>query len=359
MKGRSYNEVMRVLIHHSSRRGCRLFLHLVRRDVHAVQLSDHFPNTIRPTISRANFIFTVEAYIGTPRTKKAFIFDLGSELIWTQCTPCINCFKQEYPLFDPTKSKYHKRLPPNHTLSRYFWRSSNGDFMFYLRYGTKESASGIVSVETFSFPNQRRTYESIKGVAFGCANNQQGRFLSSITGIMGMSKSPLSLISQVGAKQFSYCLPPIYSTTKTTLLRFGNNVKFVRSLQESRFLTYIDYNYRTRAYNVVVRVLTHYFNWFNLTRSPSGLNSLGNLCYRLRPGFSHYPNMTFHFMGANLGIGPENMFHVTRDRFCQAILEGDNMTILGAYQQQNVRFVYDVGNEKVLFGKDDCSLDRG
>lgn len=356
----------------------------------------HFPDTIRPRITRSSFIFTIDAGIGTPTTKKTFIFDPGSELTWTQCTPCINCFKQNYPLFDPRKSTSYRKLSLNHTSARYFRRSNNSDFIYYLVYGSGESSSGIVSVETFSFPSDRKVHESIKGVVFGCANNQKGQFRSSVTGIMGMSRSPLSLIGQMSSKsrhRFSYCLPPINSHIKTTLLRFGSDVKG-RDLRKTSFLNHIDYNYRvhlldisiaghrlnlptgtfptgcmldigcgvsyieTRAYNEVVRVLMMHLNRFNLTRITAGSLTEGELCYRLRWGFSNYPNMTFHFQGANFEIGPQNLFHVTKDRFCLAMLGRDNVTILGAFQQQNVRFIYDNGYQKLLFAKEDCSQDK-
>lgn len=369
------------------------FQSLTETNIAENKSTHYFPNAIHPRITFTKSIYTIEATIGTPSIKKMFIFDTGSELTWTQCTPCINCFKQDYPLFDPKKSTSYRKLPPNHTLARFFNRSNNGDSIFYLLYGTGESTSGIVSTETFGFTSDKRgSHESVKGVVFGCANNQRGKFMSSITGIMGMSRSPLSLIGQMGAKKFSYCLPPITSPIKTTFLRFGNNVKKGRGLRETSFLNHIDYNYRvnlldisilgrrlnlpngtftrgcmmdvgssgsyleTSAYNEVVRVLTRHFNWFKLKRIDNVQG--GRLCYRFVRAFRYYPNMVFHFKGGDFEIGPENLFHFTSDRFCLMMLGYDGMTVLGAFQQQNVRFVYDIGNQKVLFGKEDCSMDR-
>ncbi|KAL0306673.1 UNVERIFIED_CONTAM: Aspartic proteinase CDR1 [Sesamum radiatum] len=355
----------------------------------------YFPDTIRPRITRSsNFMYTIEANIGTPSAKRTFIFDPGSELTWTQCTPCINCFNQDYPLFDPRNSTSYRKLPQNHPSARFFRHFGNGDFLFYLLYGSGESASGIVSVDTFSFPSHGKAYERIEGVVFGCANNQVGQFKRSVTGIMGMNRSPLSLIGQMDSKsaqRFSYCLPPVDSRINTIILRFGNDVKSSRALRETSFLKYNDYNYRvslldisvggrrlnlpngtfpsgcmldigcsgsyleTHAYNEMVRVLMQHFSRFNLSRIAAGSSSQGQLCYWLRRGFSSFPNMTFHFQGANFEIGPKSLFQVRSDRFCLTIFANDNMTILGAFQQQNVRFVYDIGNQKVLFGKEDCS----
>ncbi|CAA0808462.1 Eukaryotic aspartyl protease family protein [Striga hermonthica] len=160
--------------------------------------------------------------------QKVLHFRPGCELTWTQCTPCIKCFKQDYPLFDPKQSKSFQTLPQNHPSAKYFRRSENGSFIFHLLYVSGESARGTVSIETFGFPShKKRATESVKNVVFGCAHNQIGRFTSSVTGIMGMSRSPLSMFSQMGplVKRFSYCLPHISSPVKTTFLRFGNDVK--------------------------------------------------------------------------------------------------------------------------------------
>ncbi|KAK6132084.1 hypothetical protein DH2020_034150 [Rehmannia glutinosa] len=281
-------------------------LKLTRRDFDlSGKSTNYFPNTIRPRITRSTYIFTIEANIGTPASKKTFIFDPGSELTWTQCTPCVNCFKKDYPLFDPKYSKSYQKLSPNHTSAKYFRKDSNGDFTFNLLYGSGESASGIVSVETFGFPSSNgKAYESINGVVFGCANYQIGHFRRSVTGIMGLSRSPLSLIGQMGAtaKRFSYCLPPgqrlnLLTGTFPTgcMLDAGCGGSVIE----------------TRAYNEILRVLLQHFQRFNLTRVSGGLGFLqGELCYRLRRGFRNYPGMTFHFQGANYEIGPENLFRV-------------------------------------------------
>ncbi|KAK4398228.1 Aspartic proteinase nepenthesin-1 [Sesamum angolense] len=332
----------------------------------------YFPDTIRPRITRSsNFMYTIEANIGTPSAKKTFIFDPGSELTWTQCTPCINCFNQDYPLFDPRNSTSYRKLPQNHPSARFFRHFGNGDFLFYLLYGSGESASGIVSVDTFSFPSHGKAYERIEGIS------------TLLNWPNGLKISATFLV-----------LPaPVDSRINTTILRFGNDVKSSRALRETSFLKYNDYNYRvslldisvggrrlnlpngtfpsgcmldigcsgsyleTHAYNEMVRVLMQHFSRFNLSRIAAGSSSQGQLCYWLRRGFSSFPSMTFHFQGANFEIGPKSLFQVRSDRFCLTMFANDNMTILGAFQQQNVRFVYDIGNQKVLFGKEDCSRD--
>ncbi|KAH6788785.1 hypothetical protein C2S51_003791 [Perilla frutescens var. frutescens] len=370
-------------------------LKLDRRDSH-----DHpFPDTIRPPITRSSYLFTIDATIGTPATKKTFIFDTGSSLMWTQCKPCIRCFKQDYPLFDPKQSSSYQKLPPNHALARFFKRSSNGsgDFLFNMTYESGQSSSGIAAVETVTFAAPKNGRESIQGFVFGCTNNYQGDFSgnSLVTGIMGMNRSPLSLIGQMGAKaarRFSYCLPTLNSPIKSTFLRFGSDVNVKWGFQKTSFLNsgndysvnLVDISVAGRrlnlpggtfskgcildvgsaasmlvmgAYTPVLNAVKQHLDRFNLTRVRSDSTSEGDLCYRLKPGFKNYTSMTLHFQGAELEIGPDNLFRTISDRFCLALFGSTRLTLLGAYQQQNVKLVYDVGNQKLLFGKEDCSKD--
>ena len=51
--------------------------------------------------------------LGTPPVSMLGIADTGSDLIWRQCLPCDDCYKQVEPLFDPKKSKTYKTLDCN------------------------------------------------------------------------------------------------------------------------------------------------------------------------------------------------------------------------------------------------------
>ncbi|KAL8031868.1 hypothetical protein ABFX02_13G057200 [Erythranthe guttata] len=359
-------------------------LNLVRREITD---NDIFPDTIRPRITRSSYLYTIDASIGTPPRKKTFIFDTGSELTWTQCTPCVHCFKQDYPLFDPKSSTSYKRLTSSHTLARFFQRSNNGECVFNMMYMSGQSSSGIASVETFTFPSNKRADES------------QMTSNTMVTGIMGMNRSPLSLISQMGtksARRFSYCLPKLSSPVKSTFLRFGKDIKDKGSFQKTNFVSVgNDYSVSLLAisingrqlslprgalskgcvldvgsgasdiemgvYKVILSVLREHFDRFNLTRVSNIPSPLGDLCYRVQRAFRSYPSMVLHFQGSNFEIGAANLFRFRDDYFCLGMFgrQGMSMTmLLGAYQQQNVRFVYDVGNRKLLFGNEDCSQDK-
>lgn len=48
--------------------------------------------------------FLVNLSIGSPPVTQLVVVDTGSSLLWVQCLPCINCFRQSSSWFDPLKS---------------------------------------------------------------------------------------------------------------------------------------------------------------------------------------------------------------------------------------------------------------
>ena len=49
--------------------------------------------------------------IGTPPLSYPAIADTGSDLIWTQCAPCLLCVDQPTPYFDAKRSATYRALP--------------------------------------------------------------------------------------------------------------------------------------------------------------------------------------------------------------------------------------------------------
>ncbi|KAL7129305.1 hypothetical protein ABFS83_13G057500 [Erythranthe nasuta] len=379
-----------------------LTLNHVQKNTHTIA-KDHYtyPNyIIRPHISRYGYKVLIDASIGTPPSKKTFIFDTASPITWTQCTPCTKCFPQTLPLFDPKKSTTYKKMTKNHNLSDFF-----DDSMEYeARYVFGHYSSGIMSLDTFTFPSHTGSPEILRNFVFGCANNNVGDWPENtpITGIMGMNRSPLSLIGQMGSRairRFSYCLPKINSPVKRTVLRFGPDVKIRTGLQCTKFLKIKTNMYDvalegvsvlgrrlkvpkgtfsggcqldtgasgsridSRAYKMILDVLSQYFDKFKLKRLTDPIYE-GQLCYNKKPGFNSFPNMTWHFKasglcrGANVQIGGDSLFGHEGNIFCMTMYGLANRSILGAFQMQNYRFVYDLVGGQVLFGSEDCSKDK-
>ncbi|KAL8028452.1 hypothetical protein ABFX02_14G161100 [Erythranthe guttata] len=59
--------------------------------------------------SEGDYIMKVN--LGVPPKEINLNLDTGSVLSWAQCKPCIKCFTQALPLFDPNKSSTYKMVP--------------------------------------------------------------------------------------------------------------------------------------------------------------------------------------------------------------------------------------------------------
>ncbi|CAN1176590.1 Aspartic proteinase CDR1 [Linum perenne] len=55
--------------------------------------------------------YLITIFIGTPPFEILAIADTGSDITWTQCKPCTNCYTQKGPTFDPASSTTYKTLP--------------------------------------------------------------------------------------------------------------------------------------------------------------------------------------------------------------------------------------------------------
>ena len=74
------------------------------------------PQEARMALLRNNFYYIVKTAIGNPATVLYVIMDTGGGLVWTQCLPCTNCYKQTIPLYDSAASSSYWKLPCSHFL---------------------------------------------------------------------------------------------------------------------------------------------------------------------------------------------------------------------------------------------------
>ncbi|EEE67313.1 hypothetical protein OsJ_24553 [Oryza sativa Japonica Group] len=112
------------------------------------------------------------------------------------------CAARPAPPFQPASSSTFSKLPCASSLcqfltSPYLTCNATG-CVYYYPYGMGFTA-GYLATETLHVGGA-----SFPGVAFGCSTeNGVG---NSSSGIVGLGRSPLSLVSQVGVGRFSYCL---------------------------------------------------------------------------------------------------------------------------------------------------------
>ncbi|CAL9775389.1 unnamed protein product [Musa acuminata subsp. burmannicoides] len=342
--------------------------------------------------------YLIELAVGTPMQPITAILDTGSDLIWTQCMPCIRCLPQPSPYYDPSTSSTYSVLPcssPSCSGVQHF--CTQALCQYYTSYGDNTETNGFLGTETLTFGRKR-----VPGITFGCGSWNNGT-LSNSTGIVGLGRGSLSLPSQLHPRRFSYCLTPDKSTS-TGHLFLGSKAKLGRRHRGGRVQTtpmlpspsavpFNTYYYlpiqgislgRTllpipktafqikkdgnggmiidsgtqftivdpAAFHVIVKKIS------SLVHLPVAELTNESLCFSWTPGLHplpEMPDMVFHFDGANMVIPRDKyMFLDPDDGFCLAIIAMDGTSILGNYMQQNMHILYDLEANSLSFADARC-----
>ncbi|XP_047331077.1 aspartic proteinase CDR1-like [Impatiens glandulifera] len=166
--------------------------------------------------------------VGTPTVRQWAILDTASDIVWTQCLECINCFKQTQRKFDPMKSLSYQPIgceePKCQQLRRGVINCSgaNSNCKYRLEYSDNSLSYGELATETFKLENT-----SLPGMVYGCSNNNIGVFEKSTAGIVGIGYGPHSLINGLPDNirgKFSYCLTDPSKRNVRSYISFGANV---------------------------------------------------------------------------------------------------------------------------------------
>ncbi|XP_020102983.1 aspartic proteinase CDR1-like [Ananas comosus] len=374
----------------------------------------HEITTIRPPIIYYQALYMVFVTIGTGNGSIGYHLDLdtGSYLTWTQCKPCINCYVQNEPYFDPRQSPSFVDVScsdQNPCPQRYY-HCINNRCHYQISYIGGSRTIGTLSKDTFGFHSSHGGHlEFVEGLAFGCSHDTH---LTSDhhgypSGVMALGLSEESftrqLINHGSQGRFSYCLPPVGSNS-ISFLRFGSNIvqrgpvqttpiipiqgvcfyyitlndisvgnkrlgfeprMFARKpngsggfyVDSGSFITYLI----TPAFERVRKELRDYFRHKKLVEvDPQRYKTNLKLCWLFQPSYeSLMPSITLHLQGAQMHIMWRELFLIawTKGIFCFAMLPQDNSSILGAYQQANTRFTFDVLQSQLAFNPENCEHD--
>ncbi|XP_052190453.1 aspartic proteinase nepenthesin-1-like [Diospyros lotus] len=347
--------------------------------------------------------FLMKLSIGTPPEPFYAIMDTGSDLIWTQCKPCQQCFDQPSPIFDPKKSSSFSKLSCSSPLCEALPHSSCGDGCEYLyTYGDYSSTQGVLVSETFTFDKV-----SVPKIGFGCGEDNEGDGFSQGSGLVGLGRGPLSLVSQLREPKFSYCLTSIgdeskasvstllmgslasvnttsYPAIKTTpLIKNRSQPSFyylslegitvgetLLPIKRSTFAlkedgsggmiidsgTTISY-LEEKAFEMVKK---EFISQIKLSVHRSRASDL-DLCFSLPSSNDattevEVPKLVFHFEGADLELPGENYMIADSSvgLMCLAIGSSSGMSIFGNVQQQNMLVVHDLARETISFMPTKC-----
>lgn len=349
---------------------------------------------VKSPVHAGNGEFLMKLAIGTPAETYSAIIDTGSDLIWTQCKPCKDCFDQPTPIFDPKKSSSFSKLPCSSDLCTALPVSSCSDGCEYLySYGDYSSTQGILATETFTFGDAL-----VSGIGFGCGEDNDGSGFSQGAGLVGLGRGPLSLISQLGESKFSYCLtsiddskgvstllvgsePTVKADITTPLIKNPSQPSFYYlslegitvgdtllpvkkttfSIQEDgsggliidsgTTITYLE----DSAFSALKKA---FISQMKLEVDDSGSTGL-DLCFQLPPGTSTLvvPDLVFHFEGADLKLPAEN--YIIADSglgvVCLTMGSSSGMSIFGNFQQQNMVVMHDLDKETLSFAPAQCN----
>ncbi|KAK7366630.1 hypothetical protein VNO80_08625 [Phaseolus coccineus] len=349
--------------------------------------------------------YLMEISIGTPPFKVYGIADTGSDLIWTQCVPCNNCYKQLNPMFDPKKSSSYSNIPCNSNLCHELDTgvcSPQKLCNYTYAYGDSSMTQGALAQETVTLTSTTGASVPLKGIVFGCGHKDSEGFNDHEMGIIGLGGGPVSLISQIGSsfggKMFSQCLVPFHTDVSvSSKMSFGKGSKvsgngvvstplvakedktpyFVTLLGISVGNKYLHYNgssenvekgnmfldsgtpptiLPTQLYDRVVAQVKNQVKMKPIVGDPD----LGaQLCYRTKNNL-HGPMLTAHFEGADVTLEPIQTFIPPKDGvFCLAFTNtSSDVGIYGNFVQSNYLIGFDLEAKMVSFKPTDCTKNK-
>ncbi|XP_078157227.1 aspartic proteinase nepenthesin-1-like [Carex rostrata] len=346
--------------------------------------------------------YLMELSIGTPPVPLVSIMDTGSNLIWTQCVPCIHCFQQTTPIFNPAKSTSFNTVSCNSdacTRLQFYSRTTctSAKCQYTYGYADKSSTTGSLSKETFTFASKSGSV-SVPNVVFGCSTNSTESF-DNTSGIVGLSMGDFSLIDYLDSPKFSYCLTPLLDMSTSTLLLgsgaclISNNALSIPIVINPRIPSLYYLNLKgisiggdtlqipTNSFNInsdgtggviidsgstftglissaYVVVREKVGSIVNLPLSKYTVDPAIDLCFESKSNsMPNMPDMIFHFDTGDFIVPKENYMLLLPGSglLCLAMIEFPTLSIFGAYQQQNTHILYNVGNKMLSFEQAQCN----
>ncbi|GFP88592.1 aspartic proteinase cdr1 [Phtheirospermum japonicum] len=311
--------------------------------------------------------------LGMPGVETLAIADTGSDLTWVQCKPCIKCFKQKSPIFNPQRSSTYKPVPCTSeqckALPRTSCDSSKNTCSYTIMYGDNSYSKGDIAIETITLGGN----VSIGNLTIGCGHLDQGTFVAGSSGIVGLGGGKVSLISQMGPSiegKFSYCLVPFFGElSRPSKMNFGENVVVsgdgvvstpivAKSPSTFYFLTLEGITGTTLTFLPV----DLYYQVIKAVRSQMTLREISDpqgllkLCYfSIRNEIPKVPKITVHFRGADVKLKSVNTFVKTsRMSLCLAFAPASSFAIYGNLAQMNFLVGYDLKKKTVSFKTTVC-----
>jgi hypothetical protein len=164
--------------------------------------------TLESGVSLGSGEYFMDVFIGTPPKHYSLILDTGSDLNWIQCVPCIACFEQSGPYYDPKESSSFENITCNDPRCKLVsspdppkpCKDENQTCPYFYWYGDSSNTTGDFALETFTVnlttPNGKSELKHVENVMFGCGHWNRGLFHGA-AGLLGLGRGPLSFASQL------------------------------------------------------------------------------------------------------------------------------------------------------------------
>ncbi|XWS75710.1 hypothetical protein CRYUN_Cryun01aG0115400 [Craigia yunnanensis] len=375
--------------------------------------------TLESGVSLGSGEYFIDVFVGTPPKHFSLILDTGSDLNWIQCVPCYDCFEQNGPYYDPKESSSFRNIscqdPRCHLVSSpdppQLCKAENQTCPYYYWYGDSSNTTGDFALETFTVnltsPSGKSEFRQVENMMFGCGHWNRGLFHGA-AGLLGLGRGPLSFASQLQSlygHSFSYCLVDRNSDANvSSKLIFGED-KDLLSHPNLNFTSLVsgkensvDTFYYVQIKSVIVggEVLNIPEETWQLSADGAGgtiIDSGTTLSYFADPTYQiikeafvkkikgypvlkefpvldpcynvsgvenvELPDFEIQFVdGAVWNFPVENYFiWLEEDVVCLAMLgtPRSTLSIIGNYQQQNFRILYDTKNSRLGYAPMKCA----
>ncbi|KAJ0986614.1 hypothetical protein J5N97_004970 [Dioscorea zingiberensis] len=252
-----------------------------------------------------------------------------------------------------------------------------------------------MGTETITFGSH-----SVPDIAFGCGNSNTF-VVSHGSGVLGLGRGPQSLVSQLGIRRFSYCLP--YYAESNGRLLLGSEVQHQQNSKTQIQSTPLVLNpsnssfYYLTLHGITVGetklqipkgmfevrkdggggLIINSGEMLTAMEQPAfGLlkdefksqlklpfadkkSSLGyDACFSFEPKSNvEVPKLIYHFDGADLVLPVENYVFTDSENgvMCLAILEGnEGVSTFGGIHQSNINMMFDLNNGELSFAPVHC-----
>ncbi|CAE6199558.1 unnamed protein product [Arabidopsis arenosa] len=264
-------------------------------DISQKDASDSEPQ-IDLTSNSGEYLMNIS--LGTPPFPIMAIADTGSDLLWTQCKPCDDCYPQVDPLFDPKASSTYKDVSCsssqcNALENQASCSTEDNTCSYSTSYGDRSYTKGNIAVDTLTLGStDTRPEVQYPGSDSGTG---EGNII-------------------------------IDSGTTLTLLP-------------------------TEFYSELEDAVASSIDAEKKQDPQTGLS----LCYSAT-GDLKVPAITMHFDGADVMLKPSNCFvQVSEDLVCFAFRGSPSFSIYGNVAQMNFLVGYDTVSKTVSFKPTDCA----